>query len=136
MFNITNVRNARYFDDTFTRVDLEIEHPEHGWIPYLLTPEDTDTNIDNEEILSLLGDNILPYVPPSQEQLDEWAAAGVRHDRAMRLEEVDTIAGNALRWSALDADTQAAWSTYRQALLDVTSQSGFPHNVTWPTKPS
>jgi hypothetical protein len=28
-----------------------------------------------------------------------------------------------------------AWATYRQALRDITNQSGFPTNVTWPTKP-
>ena len=30
---------------------------------------------------------------------------------------------------------QAAWAAYRQALRDLPTQSGFPHNVTWPTKP-
>lgn len=28
-----------------------------------------------------------------------------------------------------------AWKTYRQALRDIPAQSGFPTNVTWPTKP-
>ena len=28
-----------------------------------------------------------------------------------------------------------AWTTYRQALRDLPSQSGFPASVTWPTKP-
>ena len=28
-----------------------------------------------------------------------------------------------------------AWATYRQALRDITKQSGFPTNITWPTKP-
>ena len=27
------------------------------------------------------------------------------------------------------------WRTYRQTLRDVPAQSGFPTNVTWPTKP-
>ena len=27
------------------------------------------------------------------------------------------------------------WTTYRQALRDITDQDGFPTNVTWPTKP-
>tara|TARA_R100001198_G_scaffold96019_2_gene84110 strand:+ start:581 stop:856 length:276 start_codon:yes stop_codon:yes gene_type:complete len=27
------------------------------------------------------------------------------------------------------------WRTYRQALRDVPIQSGFPTNITWPTKP-
>ena len=61
----------------------------------------------------------------------------VRAERDMKLAtEVDPIAGNALRWAALDADTQAAWAAYRQALLDVPAQAGFPHNVTWPEVPS
>lgn len=30
---------------------------------------------------------------------------------------------------------QAAWATYRAALRDVPQQAGFPHDVTWPTKP-
>ena len=68
----------------------------------------------------------------------EWVItdAMVRSKRDMLLKEVDLIAGNALRWAALDADTQAAWAAYRQALLDVPAQAGFPHNVTWPEVPS
>jgi hypothetical protein len=30
---------------------------------------------------------------------------------------------------------KAAWATYRQALRDVTAQAGFPHSITWPSKP-
>jgi len=30
---------------------------------------------------------------------------------------------------------QAAWANYRQALRDITSQEGFPYNVTWPETP-
>jgi len=30
---------------------------------------------------------------------------------------------------------QTAWATYRQALRDIPTQSGFPNNVTWPTEP-
>ena len=61
----------------------------------------------------------------------------VRAERDMKLAtEVDPIAGNALRWAALDADTQSAWAVYRQALLDVPAQDTFPYNVAWPTKPT
>lgn len=31
---------------------------------------------------------------------------------------------------------KAEWATYRQALRDITKQSGFPTNITWPTKPT
>ena len=33
------------------------------------------------------------------------------------------------------AETLAAWATYRQALRNVTQQSGFPWTIDWPTKP-
>lgn len=34
-----------------------------------------------------------------------------------------------------DATLTDAMKTYRQALRDVPAQSGFPDNITWPTKP-
>lgn len=30
---------------------------------------------------------------------------------------------------------KSQWTTYRQALRDITIQSGYPFNVIWPTKP-
>ena len=39
-------------------------------------------------------------------------------------------------WMALSDNTLTdAWATYRQSLRDITSQQGFPHSITWPTKP-
>ena len=31
---------------------------------------------------------------------------------------------------------KTAWATYRQSLRDLPTQTGFPDNITWPTKPS
>ena len=77
------------------------------------------------------GDFVIPVpTPKSQDEL----AAEVRSDRDDRLTEVDAIAGNALRWAALTAEEQALWATYRQALLDVPQQAGFPDNIIWPTQ--
>lgn len=132
---ITEVRNAASLQADNLRIDVEINHPQYGWIPYTLDPDDTDTTIDNDAVMALIGDDFAAYVPPTQAELDAAAAAQVRAERDNRLLEVDTIAGNALRWATLDADTQAAWSAYRQALLDVPQQSGFPHDIAWPTKP-
>jgi len=36
----------------------------------------------------------------------------------------------------LTDDKKAEWKTYRQALRDLPDQSGFPWDITWPTKPS
>jgi len=132
---ITEVRNAASLQADNLRMDVEINHPQHGWIPYTLDPADTDMTINNDAVMALIGDDFAAYVPPTQAELDAAAASSVRAERDNRLLEVDAIAGNTLRWAALDVDTQAAWSAYRQALLDVPQQSNFPHDITWPTKP-
>ncbi len=36
----------------------------------------------------------------------------------------------------LSTEKQTAWATYRQELRDITNQSEYPLNVTWPTKPN
>ena len=134
---IKEVRNAVSMRLDNSLMEVEINHPNHGWIPYGLDLNDHDTTVDNAEILALIGNDFAAYVPPTQAELDEAAAQAVRATRDMKLAtEADPIAGNALRWAALDADTQAAWAAYRQALLDVPAQAGFPHSVTWPEVPS
>jgi hypothetical protein len=75
---------------------------------------------------------LLPTVREfSAEQLaDRYAsaAASVRSTRSMLLAETD--------WTALsDVIIIPEMATYRQALRDITSQPGFPHNVSWPVKP-
>jgi len=73
----------------------------------------------------------------SQKQAEEnaWAAGEndrlsdeIRAKRNSLLAETDYLA---LSDTTLSSDM----ATYRQALRDVTGQSGFPTSVTWPTKP-
>lgn len=131
-----NYRNARYIDAT--RIDCEIEHPVHGWIPYTLDPADTDMTINNDDLLAAMAQSgdVAAYVPPTQDKLDAIATDQIRGLRDFKLtSEVDAIAGNILRWAALTPEKQAEWATYRQTLLDVPQQDGFPHNVIWPVKP-
>jgi len=59
---------------------------------------------------------------------NDRAAAEVRQERNSLIEETDYLA---LSDNTMTSDMQ----TYRQALRDIPSQSGFPTNVTWPTKP-
>jgi hypothetical protein len=59
---------------------------------------------------------------------NDRAAAEVREKRNSLIAETDYLA---LSDNTMTSDMQ----TYRQALRDIPSQSGFPTNVTWPTKP-
>ena len=133
---ITEVRNARSTNASNTSIDVEINHPEFGWIPYLLTDYDTDTTINNDELLELIGSDYAAYVPPTQEELDAALAASIRGQRnSLLATEVDPLVSNPLRWADLTSDQQAEWTLYRRALLDITAQAGFPNEVVWPTKP-
>jgi hypothetical protein len=57
-----------------------------------------------------------------------------RESRDLLLEESDVYVLPD-RWAAMTSEQQAAWSAYRQALRDLTSQSGFPQIIDWPVKP-
>ena len=60
---------------------------------------------------------------------DAEQAKSVRASRGEKLKDCD--------WTQVaDAPVdKAVWATYRQALRDVTAQSGFPWTITWPDAP-
>lgn len=120
------------------RIDCEINHPEHGWIPFTCDPKDTGARIDVVSLYAAMDSDpaTAAYVPPTQEELDAEAAGSIRAARDQRLRnEVDPLVTNPLRWAELTEEKRAEWTAYRRALLDVPQQAGFPHNVVWPTKP-
>jgi hypothetical protein len=60
---------------------------------------------------------------------DAEQAKSVRQSRSDKLADCD--------WTQV-ADSpvdKTAWATYRQALRDVTAQTGFPWTIEWPTQP-
>lgn len=76
------------------------------------------------------------WVAPTQAWLDEQAAKRVRAVRDGKLRrEVDPVVTNPLRWADMSTERRGAWAAYRQALLDITQQAGFPHSPQWPEKP-
>ena len=60
---------------------------------------------------------------------DTEQAKSVRSTRDTKLKDTD--------WTQIaDAPVdKTVWATYRQALRDVPTQSGFPWTITWPTQP-
>jgi len=133
---ITEYRNAKSYAADNSRIDVEINHPDYGWIPYSCNEFDTDMTINNDDLLALIGDDFEPYVAPTQEELDAKKALDVRELRDHLLEsEVDPVVSNPLRWADMTSDKQAEWAQYRTDLLNVPQQSGFPNSISWPTKP-
>lgn len=67
--------------------------------------------------------------PTEVQAVNDKKASVIRNKRSALLLQSD--------WTqVLDAPVnREAWSTYRQALRDVTNQPGFPIEVTWPQQP-
>lgn len=131
-----NYRNAKRLANGW--IDCEIEHETYGWIPFTCNPNDTGALFDVAALHATMdaAPDTAAYIPPTQAELDEIAASDVRGQRNFLLAiEVDPVVSNPLRWADLSAEQQSSWAAYRRALLDITTQIGFPHSVTWPVKP-
>ena len=72
---------------------------------------------------------------PSTADKDALKARDIRDERNYLLaSEVDRVVSNPLRWGDMSTSKQDEVKAYRQALLDVSKQVGFPTSVTWPNK--
>lgn len=69
------------------------------------------------------------------EEIQNEKASSARDKRNFLLSSsVDTI--NVIRYNTMKEKDKKAWEEYRQALLDVPQQEGFPDNIIWPTPPT
>jgi hypothetical protein len=93
---------------------------------HILGPVFTDTTVEGVTTTAL------EHETAYKASKDAEQAKSVRTSRDDKLKECD--------WTQLD-DTplsntvKATWAIYRQALRDVTMQSGFPWTITWPDAP-
>ena len=86
---------------------------------------------DDEGVTHTKADQEAAY----QADLDAKAAESVRTQRDKLLAESDWVTVKAVDQNAADnlgIQVPQVWLDYRQALRDITTQDGFPHNVIWP----
>ena len=60
----------------------------------------------------------------------------VRHSRNMLLEELDSVVSNPIRWEGMSVEEKELVKEYRQCLLDIPQQKGFPDDIIYPDKPN
>jgi len=87
-------------------------------IAAIIAADGSDTN------RIVIGDD---YIPEGYTEIFPFVESTIRARRDELL-----AASDSKVWPDYVPD---AWRTYRQALRDVPSQSGFPENITWPTRP-
>jgi len=106
-----------------------VEEIDSKWFTkFIAGPVFTDTTDDDGNVTTA-ADNEAAY----KARIDAEAATSVRTQRDIKLHDTDwTQAAD----GQLSDSVKAAWVTYRQELRDLSAASGFPHTMTWPTKPS
>ena len=101
-----------------------------GWAPY----DQRTQRIEQRTPINQNGQWVQNWVIVDLTQ-DEIDANQAVHAQQVRQERNDKL--TASDWTQVaDAPVdKAAWATYRQALRDISSQAGFPWNVSWPDDP-
>jgi len=95
---------------------------------HILGPVFTDTAATETEPAKTAAENEAAYKATK----DAEQAKSVRTTRDTKLAECDW---RVIKAAETATTLDAAWATYRQALRDVTTQSGFPWTITWPDAP-
>lgn len=92
---------------------------------YILGPVFTDRAAEGDQPAKTAAEQEAEY----KAMKDAEQAANVRRQRNDKLKDCD--------WTQIADSTadKTAWATYRQALRDITAQSGFPWTITWPDAP-
>ena len=123
---MTTITNPTWLDANHTSISYEIDGGTyHVGLPTLAEPQKTIT----DEIIKGTYGTIAEYtLPPVTEEQ-------ARQKRNQLLTELDAIVSNPLRWNSFTTEQQSEYASYRQALLDVPQQGGFPTVINWPTKP-
>lgn len=71
---------------------------------------------------------------------EQWVLDPAACDRQARATRADLLTAvdrvNPMWWQSLDGERQAQVSAYRQALLDITRQPGYPITISWPVTPA
>ena len=103
-----------------------VEQIEGKWYTkYILGPVFTDRAAEGDQPAQTAAEQETAY----KAMKDAEQAKSVRQTRTEKLKDSD--------WTQIADSTadKTAWATYRQALRDITAQSGFPWTVTWPDAP-
>lgn len=114
----------------FCYEDLEHMHPEDDKSSY----QEFDVNSDHE--LSIVAGKITKIDDVEiNNHLKNVEQDSVRRIRSFRLSEMDQVL-TPIYFAAMTQQKRDEWLKYRQDLLDITTQTGFPFNVIWPKVPT
>jgi hypothetical protein len=139
MINLVSLTNPRYVNESNTLICADLEWDVVGEVlPTNLDKNDKEPHVQDaiKRIESGEFGSIAPFSDIPEEVIVNNIAANVRLKRNQKLAELDVILSNPLRWEAMSEEKKEEFRLYRQALLDIPTQDGFPKVVFFPQVPS
>jgi len=135
----TTVKNCKWenAEQTIINCEVDFDDLDKEFVPFSATADamyDHEKEIFNRAVAGEFGP-VAAYAPPPPPTREELADRA-RFIRDEELKKLDALVSNPLRWNGFSEQTKQALADYRQALLDVPQQSGFPENINWPTAPT
>ena len=123
-----NVESREEVERSLSQGGWEMPHDEvermFGEYVNRVSPVNTKVSADGKTVT---------FTPPTDEELDEEAISFARSMRQTLISATDYLV---LPDYPLAEEKKQAVREYRQALRDITKQSGWPRNIVWPEKPS
>ena len=110
--NVLELDNESDWTDHHTFIKASRSDGEIGWI--LLETGEWDTGI--------IPETIEEKIIKERQRRDKYLSMNI-----------DAL--NGPRWESMSQEQKDAWIEYRQLLLDVPQQVGFPENIVWPVQP-
>jgi hypothetical protein len=133
--NYIDVKNPKWFNAEQSLIECEVDFVDlvEEYVPFTASPNDIAEHGRNIYQRLVNGDfgSIAPYeLPPEKTETEK--AFVVRANRDSLLSNLDLVTSNPLRWASYSQAEKDQIAVYRQLLLDVPQQSGFPNSVDWP----
>lgn len=131
------VKNLRWANSAHTIIDCEVDFDDlsEEFVPFSASESgmyEHERDIFQKAKAGQFG-SISNYAPIVLTK--EQKAGMYRYRRDELLKELDSIVSNPLRWGSFSDQKKQEFDKYRQALLGVPQQSGFPDNIVWPVCP-
>lgn len=119
--------NAVYVNAGETIINCEIEHPQLGWIPYTLNPDDTDQTVDNVMLLAAMetGSDVAAYVVP---EVPDPTSTDVNAERDRRMNGSFTFNGSEFQCDAVSLSRITGAATLAGFAMGAGAQAG---DVRW-----
>lgn len=134
-FTIYNITTGQIIQSGFC-LDVSIQIIPDGCALLEIESDPLNQYIDNGQLINI------PVRPSLEHEFDYSTKSWVLNINYLK-ESIANKRNNLLYksdWTQLpngplNQQQQSQWATYRQTLRDITTQSGYPTNVIWPTEP-